>query len=242
MARACPEPAVSKPKPSPRRMELMPLEEVHPATRNVKRHDLADLTKSIERFGFNDAVILDERTGKLVSGHGRLEALTAMKAAGKSPPDGVVVRGDAWCVPVQRGWSSRSDAEAEAFLVAANRLVERGGWDFEVLSKVLDDLSQADALEGVGYSREEVERILSRPEVVNGATDALAEWQGMPDFRNAEDPEPFRTLTVHFRNAEDVERFAKAIGQKVPGNVAGLWFPEMVRETPAGKEWTDATP
>ncbi|MEU8356488.1 hypothetical protein AB0C27_10810 [Nonomuraea sp. NPDC048882] len=49
-----------------------------------------------------------------------------MAGESKSPPEGVKIGDDGvWLVPILRGWTSRSDAEAEAYLVAANRLTER---------------------------------------------------------------------------------------------------------------------
>lgn len=150
----------NKSQPS-RRMEFSPLASVQSATRNVKAHDLGAIIESVRRFGFADAVVIDERTGRLVSGHGRIDALRAMKADGAPPPAGVQVDGDEWLVPVQRGWASRNDAEAEAFIVAANRLVELGGWDQPGLEAVLADLAKQGALAGTGYDADDVDRMLA---------------------------------------------------------------------------------
>jgi hypothetical protein len=117
------------------RIEYMPLDEIPSAVRNVKRHDLEQIVRSIRRFGFGDSVIIDERTGRLVSGHGRVEALRAMfQADPEHPPLGTGTHKQPslplrWRVPVQRGWASVDDVEAEAFIVACNKLVEAGGWD-----------------------------------------------------------------------------------------------------------------
>lgn len=127
----------------PRRISYRLLSSIAAAPRNVKKHDIEELTLSIQRFGFNDAVIVDGRTGKLVSGHGRVEALRAMHLADpQRHPAGVRVKGEGaqpeWLVPVQDGWSSKNDTEAEAFLVAANRIVELGGWDQVNLADVFE--------------------------------------------------------------------------------------------------------
>lgn len=66
-----------------RSIELLEVDALKPAVRNPKDHDLGELMTSIERFGFVDAVVLDERSGRLVAGHGRVEALQAMKKDGK---------------------------------------------------------------------------------------------------------------------------------------------------------------
>jgi hypothetical protein len=60
-------------------------------------------------------------------------------------PDGIRVAGDGrWLVPVVRGWASTDDAAAEAYLVASNRLTERGGWDDTGLAAVLTAVQDAD--------------------------------------------------------------------------------------------------
>jgi hypothetical protein len=165
-----------------RSIEYRPLSSIEAAPRNVKDHDIGELSKSIARFGFNDAVIVDGRTGKLVSGHGRVEALRAMFVANPTAvPDGVQRRAAIntnlrnepfdWMVPVQTGWSSKDDTEAEAFLVAANRLVELGGWT-PALEQVLIELASKNALEGIGYDRDDVDRIINEANARReGATD-----------------------------------------------------------------------
>lgn len=150
-----------QPQVSRRNIVFRPLAEVQPALRNPKAHDLGAIIASIKRFGFADAVVLDERTGRLVSGHGRCDALAEMQKRGDAAPDGVLVVDGVWHVPVQMGWASKDDTEAEAFLVAANRLVEVGGWDDSALHAILADLSGSDALEGIGYSQDDVRRIIA---------------------------------------------------------------------------------
>jgi hypothetical protein len=84
-------------------------------------------------------MVIDERTGRLIIGHGRREALQAMRERGDAPPDGVTAD---WCVPVVRGWSSKSDAEADAAAAADNRLTEVGGWDEAELAAMLSGMEQ----------------------------------------------------------------------------------------------------
>jgi hypothetical protein len=148
-----------------RRIELLPLEDIAPAAANPKRHREADIQASISRHGYVEPVILDERTGRLVAGHGRVAALAAMRAAGQSPPRGVADDDGRWLVPVLRGWSSTSDAEADAYLLASNRLVEAGGWDPEELHQMLTALDDGGAeLAGLGWSEDELEQLLEPPE------------------------------------------------------------------------------
>jgi hypothetical protein len=152
-----------------RRVEYVPLGDLaamrDPA--NPKGHDLDSIVASIQRFGFTVPVVVDERTGRLAAGHGRVEALEVLCAADPAtPPDGVHRDGDrGWLVPAVRGWSSRDDAEARAFLVADNRLTEAGGWDDAALAALLRDLaaSGVDVRTGVGFSDDDLAALLDAP-------------------------------------------------------------------------------
>lgn len=96
-----------------RRIEYLPLDDLKPNPANPKSHDVETIDGSVSRFGYIDGVIVDERTGYLISGHGRHKTLQEMRQRGESPPDGVQVdEAGGWLVPVQSGWSSRTDAES----------------------------------------------------------------------------------------------------------------------------------
>ncbi|AQZ62760.1 unnamed protein product [[Actinomadura] parvosata subsp. kistnae] len=145
-----------------RRIEHMRLHDIPRAVRNPKEHDLPAIRTSIEEFGCVIAGELDERTGRLVVGHGRLQVLEEMSAEQESPPEGVLVDDDGtWLVPIVRGWSSRSDADAEAYLIANNRTPERGGWEKRMLAEVLADVRDADPdlLAATGYTPDDLTRL-----------------------------------------------------------------------------------
>lgn len=131
--------------------------------RNPKAHDLDELRASMGRFGYTQPIEVDERTGLLVSGHGRVELLAGDRLDGREPPEGVVINDDdEWTVPTIRGWRSINDDEAGAYLVAANRLVERGGWLPEPLLDLLDSVNTTGlGLAGVGYSDDELARLVA---------------------------------------------------------------------------------
>src|SRR5204863_1680157 len=124
---------------------------------------ISTIVASILRFGFGDPVVLDERTTRLLAGHGRLDALRQIRATSpRGVPGGIATlertfeSGDPileWRVPVVRGFASKSDAEAEAFLIAVNRNVERGGWDDGGLVESLRRIgASSEGLSGVGYT------------------------------------------------------------------------------------------
>lgn len=141
----------------------MSLDEIIEADHNPKDHATDDLEASVSRFGFVEPITLDERTGKLVSGHGRLHELQRRHTAGEDPPEGVEVYQGTWTAPVVRGWASADDTEAEAYLVTANRLTEKGGWLDDGLAESLTRLAAtAPGLEGIGYSDDDLEALLAR--------------------------------------------------------------------------------
>ncbi|WP_256789033.1 hypothetical protein [Frankia sp. AvcI1] len=128
-----------------REVQYVRVRDVVPAIRNAKNHDLLRISGLIRRFGFVESVVRDGRTGRLVAGHGRLEALLTMEQDGQSPPDGIAVDEDsAWLLPVSVGWASRSDGDAEALGAALNRAPELGGWDHTQLASILAEIDDAD--------------------------------------------------------------------------------------------------
>lgn len=165
-----------------RYVDYIPLDQIRGATRNPKGHDTTGIRTSIERFGYGELPLLDERTGRLVAGHGRHEQITAMHTAGEAPPDGVQLAADgAWMVPVIRGWASRSDAEAEAYLVASNQLTTKGGWDTRELAEVLEDLAEAQLLELTGFTDDDLARMLTDLDAGGPAAGGDTDPDSVPD-------------------------------------------------------------
>ena len=94
---------------------------------------------------------------RLVAGHGRYLQLRQWAEEGRAAPDGVEVDEDGrWLMPVIRGWSSRSDDDAEAYLIASNQLTVKGGWDDRMLAEVLHDLGEAQMLDLTGYETDDL--------------------------------------------------------------------------------------
>jgi len=92
----------------------------------------------------------------MVGGHGRLKALMDRRESGAPPPEGI---DEDWSAPVLRGWSSKNDEEALAYLIASNRTTELGGWDN---TELLASLDRLDDLEGVGYTLDEIQEIANK--------------------------------------------------------------------------------
>lgn len=169
------------------RIEYEALSKVKRWPKNPKQHDLDSLGESIDRFGFVQPLLKDERSGKLVAGHGRMEKLESMKKAGLKPPRMIQVKGKEWMVPVIRGISFKNEQEAQAYVVADNRTVELGGWDEMTLAEILQELSEDSGLEGVGYNESDLEALV--------ALTALSGEDEVPDLDGYEEPErKFRVI------------------------------------------------
>lgn len=153
-------PKVDSPPADTARLELVPLGQLRGWPRNPKRHDLATIQRSFERFGFVLPLVEDASSGRLIAGHGRLEALLQMRDTGAQPPKriGVDAGGD-WLVPVLRGITFGDEREAEAYILADNKIAENGGWDDRLLAEVLGDLD-VDAALVTGFSEDELSRLL----------------------------------------------------------------------------------
>lgn len=171
-----------------RRIEYIPLSQIQRARRNPKMHDSRSIEASLHRFGIGELPLIDERTGLLVAGEGRIDQLEVMRDADpNTPPEGITRRPDGdWLVPVIKGWASRDDKEADAYLIMSNRLSARGGWHDEGLAEMLASLDQD--LVGIGYDPDELEDLLRAtgydPDALATLSDAAA---NIPEFT---DPGP----------------------------------------------------
>ena len=144
------------------RLEFVDLATLHRWPRNPKEHDLPAIRESFSRFGFVAPILVDEGTGRIVSGHGRLDALVALQAQGGGPPARIRVEGKRWLVPVLRGIRFPTEREAEAYLLADNRLVELGGWRDADLAPLLDELLAAGNLAATGFAASDLDDVLRR--------------------------------------------------------------------------------
>lgn len=115
---------------------LKPVEELSTHPKNPRIGNVEEIAKSLERFG--------------------------QQRAGLALPDGTLVSGNhTFKAAVSLGWthfacdaSDLDEAEAEAYLVADNRLADLGGYDLPKLHKLV--VPQLDSLDGIGYTRPQV--------------------------------------------------------------------------------------
>lgn len=134
----------------------MDIDDIKFAASNPKRHDLNGIQTSVARYGFVETPTLNEKSKRLVAGHGRIEALRELKRRGGAPPKNVRIENGKWLAPILRGNRFESDAEATAYLVDANNLTLAGGdldalqvaaiWEEAEYTKLLEGLAEVNAL------------------------------------------------------------------------------------------------
>jgi hypothetical protein len=176
-----------------RRLDYMRITEIGRAVRNPKNHDAAGIDASMKKFGIVEVPTLDERTGRLVAGHGRLDSWQAAAAKGELPPAGVQLAEDGeWMVPVLRGWTSTTDAEADAYLATSNKLVETGGWDDPALARFLDDLNAADPelMKITGFDDVELNSLLRHTDTLGGPATTFLDDLARQPFGPTDHPAP----------------------------------------------------
>ncbi|MFC4636972.1 hypothetical protein [Deinococcus hohokamensis] len=125
------------------RIDYLPLDQLMRWPGNPKEHAEGAIAASVQRFGFRDPLAIDEASGRLIAGHGRLTVLERAHSAGQPAPQYVQVREDGmWLVPVTRGGSFADESEASAYLIAHNRTGELGGWNDDLLAGMLGNLDE----------------------------------------------------------------------------------------------------
>lgn len=148
-----------------RRIEVWPVDKVKPYANNAKRHpreQLRALRSSIQRFGFNNPILVDRGSGEIVAGHGRLMAAIDM---GMSEVPVVVL-------------DHLNASERRAYVLADNKLAELAEWDEGVLAQELAALQLQDFdLGGLGFSEDEIGALLGGD--FDGAEDEEEDPEGM---------------------------------------------------------------
>lgn len=128
-------------------VEYTLVRELQPYPNNARTHNkkqIRQIAKSIERFGFNSPVLINDRK-QIIAGHGRVEAakLIGMHA-----------------VPTVR-LSHLSETDMKAYILADNKLAEKAGWDREILAIELQGLVALNYdIELTGFEMAEIDVIL----------------------------------------------------------------------------------
>jgi hypothetical protein len=123
---------------------------LHAYRRNARKHSkpqISALVRSIERFGFVNPVLVDQR-GNILAGHARLEAAKQLKLA-EVPTV---------CI------SHLSEAERRAYIIADNKLATMGSWSNDVLAIELKELVKEDFdIKVTGFDLADIPDLLDSP-------------------------------------------------------------------------------
>lgn len=132
--------------------KLINLDEITPYENNAKEHpdwQIAQIKNSIEQFGFNDPIAVNENMG-IIEGHGRY--LAAKELGLKEVP----------CIIL----SGMTADEERAYIIAHNKLTMNTGFDLEVLEYELNALKVEDFdLSLTGFENIEIDDILNSDEI-----------------------------------------------------------------------------
>lgn len=116
---------------------------LNPSNPRLNDEAVVHVAASIRRFGWRQSIVATP-AGVVIAGNTRLKAAREL---GHSQ------------VPVV--WFQGTALEAAAYGIADNRTHEFSSWDEPALAKLLEELRAEDALEGVGYSNENIDELLA---------------------------------------------------------------------------------
>ena len=128
-------------------IETVKLDKIKEWDKNPRLHNVEELKKSIDRFGFRNVVVVNKRTMTCEAGHGRLQAAHALGMRE---------------VPVL--YVDDDDDTAAAIAIADNRMGELAEWKEDELLQILEDLKakDEDLLGSIGFSNFQLEMMLAR--------------------------------------------------------------------------------
>lgn len=125
---------------------LVPIDTLEPFPGNPRQGDVAAVRASLRRFGQVKPLLLDAALGtRIVAGHHvRLAA-----------------QEEGWTHIAAIPNKFADEEEARAYLLADNRTSDLGGYDLDRLVTHLQALAELDALEGTGYTRDDLDHQLA---------------------------------------------------------------------------------
>ena len=177
--------------------------ELQPYANNARKHSRKQLRKianSLQRFGWTNPILIDER-GMVLAGHGRLEAARML----------------GWGHVETICLSGLTEDEKRAYILADNRIAAEAGWDRDLLAIEFSTLIEGGfEVEATGFDTIEVDRVLGfdvveeadedrvdLPDPSARAVSRLGDRWTIGDQRifagNARDPEAYRRLLADER-------------------------------------------
>ena len=152
-------------------LDYVPLSSIHPNPINPRKHSrqqIRAIARSIEAFGFNAPILVDNEN-RIVAGHGRLEAAQLLGLAE---------------VPVIR-LEHLSEQQAKAYMLADNKLTDRSSWDdrkVAIVLKELSDIALDFEIEATGFEPPEIDLRIQSLEPPDESRDSADEFE-VPEGR-----------------------------------------------------------
>ncbi len=149
----------------------VPLDELHLDPVNAREHgdrNMDSIRSSLARFGQAEPLVVLKGTGRVIGGNGRL---AAMRDLGWAECDVVEIDTDA--------------VTATALSIALNRTAELAEWNEPVLGQILDSLRTEGAIEGIGYSGDEIDLLLAEIQADLEDADGELEQDAAPELPEA---------------------------------------------------------
>lgn len=175
----------------------VPVDSLRPHPRNPRRGDVSAIVESLKEFGQVRPIV--------------------------TTPDGTIVAGHhVYYAAQELGWTDiaavqpdLTEAQAQRYLLADNRLAELGSYDQEALGGLLEEIMDAGGLEGTGWKPDDVDDLMAamgtvpttEPEEFTGdyveSPEETAErWNGR------DSAQPMREVVLMLK-AEEFEPFAE---------------------------------
>jgi hypothetical protein len=189
----------------------------HPFNSQVRDdHELTSIQRSIQKNGFTGMmIVVNKWNGKIVSGHGKVEACFKAGYRGKLP---VVWR-------EYKGEIEHRNAMLQFNMASGHQDPEKQRREIEAL---LAALPAEEVTSDLAISADELQRILGIVEEGNPPPSEM--WQGMPEFEQEDTLGVFDTIKVNFSNADNMALFFNLIGQDAPENKRTIWYPKVERK------------
>lgn len=147
--------------PAPPQLEFRPIDTLAVYAKNSRTHSKAQIeqiARSIDSFGFTNAVLADDQG--IVAGHGRVEGAKLLLKAGKvlRMPNGAKIPDGMVPVVDVSGWTPE---QRRAYIIADNQIALNAGWDEELLrEEILDLKDDGFDLDLLGFSDQQLHDLL----------------------------------------------------------------------------------
>jgi len=193
------------------KIEEIRIDEISNHERNPKQHpdkQIRLLEESIKRFGWTNPVILSA-DNVILAGHARVKA--AIAAGNDTVP----------CIRTKL-----TGAEADAYLIADNRLSDLAPYDRDILAELLSDLPK-DLAELTGFDSSDIDALLKGEdisEIDRFISDKIPDFQPIPEeLENTEEtaysPNLAPVFSIPQVSNEDLEQARENIEHVTDKNV-----------------------